>query len=252
MTDATEAITGEVGSRIITALEEAWQEIQRRHPEVPDVVMITGASAQKFGDAWGYHAPDQWARAQQEGRAAELFIAGETLAEGPRWVLNVLLHEATHALGAARGIRTTSDSGRYHNKRFAELAAEIGLTPPAKPIKRRGFTNVTLGDKAAAEWSDIITALQAGITAYREDPGALTTGADEDDEGNSRPGEKRGGQRPPAECGCDEPRRLYLTRKQLADGPILCGNCKQPFTFVDKDPDDPTTTPDHSRPKGTP
>lgn len=237
-TSTTTAAAGATGSRIITALETAWSEIQRRLPEVPDVVMITGASAQKFGDVWGYHAPEQWARAQEEGRAPELFIAGELLARGPRETLQTVMHEAAHALGAARGIRTTSDSGRYHNKRFAALANEIGLTAPAKPLKRYGFTDVTLGDAAAAEWADVIAALEGGIIAYRYDPGAVVATAGEDDEAGDAEtgtGEKRGGQRPAAECGCAPPRRLRLTRKQLAEGPLICGVCNERFTFVDQD-----------------
>jgi hypothetical protein len=42
-------------------------------------------------------------------------------------VLGTLLHEATHGLAHARGIRDTSRQGRYHNKRYAQLATELGL-----------------------------------------------------------------------------------------------------------------------------
>ena len=33
----------EHGSRIIAALEHAWAAIQDQHPDVPDVVIVTGA-----------------------------------------------------------------------------------------------------------------------------------------------------------------------------------------------------------------
>lgn len=236
----TEETTGDAGSRIIAALEDTWREIQTRHPEVPNVVMITGAAAQRGGDAWGYHWAGRWAHAEAEGRTAELFIAGETLAQGPRWVLGVLLHEATHALATARGIKDTSDSGRYHNRRFAALAAELGLTPPAKPAKRAGMSGATLGDETAATYADVLDELEAGIVAYRADPlAALSDEEDSEDRDEGTTGEKRGGQRPPAECGCEPPRRLRLTRKQLDDGPVICGICEEKFAFVDEDPDDP-------------
>lgn len=243
MTDTAEPITGDTGSRIISALESTWREIQQRHPEVPDVVMITGAAAQRGGDAWGYHWAGRWAHAEAEGRTAELFIAGETLAQGPRWVLCVLLHEGTHALATARGIKDTSDAGRYHNRKFAELASELGLTPPAKPAKRIGLSGVTLGDETAATYADVIDELEAGIVAYRADP--LAALADEEDgeaDDETTTGEKRGGQRPPAECGCEpQPRRLRLTRKQLDDGPVICGICKANFEFADEDQEEEGT-----------
>lgn len=227
----------DAGSRIITALEDAWRGIQKRQPEIPDVVMITGAAAQKQGDAWGYHWAGRWAHAEAEGRTAELFVAGETLAEGPRWVLTVLLHEATHALATARGVKDTSDSGRYHNRRFAALASELGLTPPTKPEKRIGLSNVTLGDVTAATYADILEALEAGVVAYRSDPLAIIGETDErgEDDGEGTTGEKRGGKRPAAECACEPPRRLFPTKRQLDEGPIICGLCEEPFTIAGED-----------------
>lgn len=44
----------EHGSRIITALERSWLAIQARHPEVPDVVIVTGAGSHQKGTPEGY------------------------------------------------------------------------------------------------------------------------------------------------------------------------------------------------------
>jgi hypothetical protein len=44
-------------------------------------------------------------------------------------VLGVVLHEAAHALGSARGVQDTSRQGRYHGATFMGLAAELGLCP---------------------------------------------------------------------------------------------------------------------------
>ncbi|MER5325172.1 hypothetical protein [Streptosporangium roseum] len=50
----------DTGSRIIEALEAAWTDIQRRHPEVPDVAMITGAGKAGASQTWGHHWPERW------------------------------------------------------------------------------------------------------------------------------------------------------------------------------------------------
>jgi len=54
--------------------------------------------------------------------------AGKACAGVPRDVLGTLLHEAAHGMAATRQIKDTSRQGRYHNRRFAELAAELGIT----------------------------------------------------------------------------------------------------------------------------
>ena len=125
------------GSRIIAALEHAWAAIQDQHPDVPNVVIVTGAGSNQKGTPEGYqlrghHWPERWVLDGQDAvRAPELFIAGELLAAGGRAVVEVMLHEAAHALATRRGIKDTSAAGnRYHNKRFVALADRAG---PARP-----------------------------------------------------------------------------------------------------------------------
>jgi hypothetical protein len=126
----------EHGSRTIAALEHAWAAIQDQHPDVPDVVIVTGAGSHQKGTPEGYrlrghHWPERWILQRHDGqRVPELFIAGELLSAGGRAVLEVMLHEAAHALATRRGIKDTSAQGnRYHNKRFVALAAELGCPP---------------------------------------------------------------------------------------------------------------------------
>ena len=109
------------------------------HPDVPDVVIVTGAGSNQKGTPEGYqlrghHWPERWVLGgQDQPRAPELFIAGELLAAGGRAVVEVMLHEAAHALATRRGIKDTSAAGnRYHNKRFVALAAELGLRGPGR------------------------------------------------------------------------------------------------------------------------
>ena len=159
------------GSRIIAALEHAWAAIQDTHPDVPDVVIVTGAGSNQKGTPEGYqlrghHWPERWVLGgQDQPRAPELFVAGELLAAGGRAVVEVMLHEAAHALATKRGIKDTSAAGnRYHNKRFVALAAELGLRGPDVPDKITGWSHCTLHGQAAYDaWAEVT----AGIDAAR-------------------------------------------------------------------------------------
>src|SRR5258708_29257115 len=57
----------------------------------------------------------------------ELFVTGELLAAGGRAVLEVMLHEGTHALAVVRGIRDTRTWVLHGGARAAWLEAR---TPP--------------------------------------------------------------------------------------------------------------------------
>jgi hypothetical protein len=84
---------------------------------------------------------------------------------GGRAVVEVMLHEAAHALAARRGIKDISAAGnRYHNKRFVALAAELGLRGPDVPDKITGWSHCTLTGQAAYDgYADVA----AGINNAR-------------------------------------------------------------------------------------
>jgi len=62
-----------ISPRLITAIDRTWAAIQKRHPDVPDVVITLGAgSGGKAGLKLGHFAAERW---QQAGvRLPELFI----------------------------------------------------------------------------------------------------------------------------------------------------------------------------------
>src|SRR5262245_52341624 len=206
----------DTGSRIVAAFEAAWCSIQARHAEVPDVVMITGPQRRGKGDeALGYHAPDRWQLAAEARAAAELFVAGELLAKDPREILHTLLHEAAHALAHARGIKDTSRQGRYHNRQFTTLAAELGLTPPDTPHRIHGLAFTALPEATAERYPHVLAKLAEAATAFRTDPLAILAGgdgqgtgagSDQDQDGtDADPGDgkpKRDGRRFKVTCGC--------------------------------------------------
>jgi hypothetical protein len=112
-------------SLLVAALEHTWQTIRTRHPDVPDAVLVVASGAEGKRLHLGHFAPHRW---QVNGADRhEVLVGGEGLQRGPLEVLGTLLHEAAHGLAQARGIQDTSRQGRYHNRRYATLAGELGL-----------------------------------------------------------------------------------------------------------------------------
>lgn len=241
------------GGKLIAALESTWAAIKANHADVPDVVMITGTQKQHGGDRWGHYGADHWAVPEEDKgrRAPELFIAGEAIAKGGRWVLEVLLHEASHGVAHTRGIKDCSgDGNRYHNKRFVAIAEELGLQGPKESVKTHGWAFCSMPSATAARYAEVIEELDTARLPYRGIP-AVTVPEDEDQEngedgaedGEEKPKKKRAGRRLGVICQCVTPegkprRRLQLTPKSLEDGPIICGNCREEFTPEEPDEDD--------------
>ncbi|MBX6769437.1 MAG: hypothetical protein IRY90_20175 [Actinomadura rubrobrunea] len=201
-------------SAVITAIESMWRAVQRQHPEVPDVVIVLGSGrVSQSGLRRGSHRPDRWTTAR--GRVPELFIAGELLAERGDAVLETVLHEAAHALAHVRGIQDTSrDGNRYHNRRFAEHAEELGLVRPAR-TNDRGYSDCSLRPDTSLKYADEIVAMNAALGLYLETR-------------RSAPQPGRSGQRFAIACPCG--RRLQVTPKTHEGGAIICGVCGGPFS----------------------
>jgi len=254
---------GREGTRMIAALEKCWAAIQKHHPDVPPVLFISGtgiarrqtekprtstdAPRRRHYPTRGHHWADRWAVAEHEDRLAELFVAGETIRDGGEEILKTELHEAAHALAHVRKIQDTSKGDhRWHRKEFAALAREVGLEPPRKSEKPLGFSNCTLTDATRKKYASVIRQLDAAAL-----PGL--GGDDEDAAVEEEPTEPEtpgstNGKRVKVTCGCEpEPRAFPVTPKVLAEGPIICGLCEQPFTLpaeaaVEEDQEQPADT----------
>jgi hypothetical protein len=217
----TDACQNEFSSAgVVTVLEAGWSAIRSRHSQVPAVVIVlgSGSPARASGTLrWGHFAHSQW----QHGRDClpEVLVSGEGLSRTPAEVLTTLLHEAAHGLAYVRGITDTSRQGRWHNKRFALLAAELGLV--ASKSEKLGWSTCTLAVGTADQYDQVLDELTAAMSAYRH-PDTFTTA------GKTATSKVR-----LLECGC--PRRLRVTPATVAEGPILCGVCEQPFTCTDDD-----------------
>lgn len=230
------------GSALVAALESVYASAQERHPELPDVIFITGTGLMGRGAKWGHYWADAWKDSDAVGRRPEVFIAGERLACGAADVLETILHEAAHALAVVRGIQDVSRDRRYHNRRFLALAEELGLCfLDDAPHASIGFSNTALTEATLAAYAQDIATLDAAILASMDtfDRMGLTSG-NAGGEGAAQNGgdstikvPTKGPSRtnPKAACSCG--RVIRASRKVLAEAPILCGLCGGPFLMVD-------------------
>jgi hypothetical protein len=201
-----------VSPRLVAALDRAWSAIRTRHPEVPEVVIAlgSGSGAGRSRLRLGHFAADRWERG--DGRLPELFVGGEGLGRGGRAVLGTLLHEGAHGVASTRGIADTSRQGRWHNAKFRDLAAEVGIEVAKVPSL--GWSKTTVPDATAALYDAELRDLEAAITAFRR-------------------AEPRGARRPNSNNGvaarCECGRRIRVAQTVLELGPITCGVCGGDF-----------------------
>jgi hypothetical protein len=205
-----------ITSLLLAALEHAWQIIRTRHPDVPEAVLVVASGSEGKRLNWGHFAPHRW---QVNGADRhEVLIGGEGPQRGPIEVLGTLLHEAAHGLAQARRIQDTSRQGRYHNRRYATLARELGLeVTTVKPI---GWSATTVPQPTASAYAGQLEELQAALVLWRRQEHRIGTGP-------------RSRNLLPAACGCG--RRIRVAKATLAEAPVLCGACQNPFEPDDQD-----------------
>jgi hypothetical protein len=202
-----------VSPRLVTELDRTWQAIRARHRDVPEVVIALGSGSvgRRGALKLGHFAAERWQRT--DGKLPELFVGGEGLGRGAGEVLATLLHEGAHGVASTRGIADTSRQGRWHNARYRDLAAELGLEVAKVPSLGWSGTSVPV---TAGQYRAGVRRLEAAITAFRHaephsGPGGRT---------NSNNGLA-------ALCGCG--RRIRVAESVLAAGPITCGLCGEDF-----------------------
>jgi hypothetical protein len=208
----------EAASRVLAALEDTWQAIRARHPEIPPVVIIIASGTGGRDAKWGHFDPQRWT-VHTTGTLAEILISGEGLRRPPRDVLGTLLHEAAHALAAARGIKDTSRQHRYHNRHYKMLAEELGLTVDHHATI--GWSLTSVPDHTADAYARWLVKLHVAMTLWRHDEYKATTGTGT---GNGT----RTHNLIAAACPCGRSIRIAATT--LAAAPVTCGACEGDFT----------------------
>jgi hypothetical protein len=133
-------------------------------------------------------------------------------------VLGTLLHEAAHGLAQARSIQDTSRQGRYHNRRYATLAYELGLEVTIIPPI--GWSATTVPEPTASAYAARLEELAAALVLWRRQEHRIGPGP-------------RSRNLLAATCGCG--RRIRVAKTTLAEAPILCAACQHPFQPTDPD-----------------
>jgi hypothetical protein len=202
---------GFTGADLVAALDRAWRAIRVRHLEVPAAVVVVASGTAAGHAKHGHYAAMRWQHGSEQ--LPEVLVSGEGLKRPVPEVLTTLMHEAAHGLADARGIKDTSRQGRWHNKRFAALAGELGLDTIKDP--RIGWSPCTLRDTTAIAYRDVLVDLGAAMSAYRHPELAAN--------GNGRNSYN------PAGCVCLCPRRIRIARSVLDLGPVVCAVCGTDF-----------------------
>jgi hypothetical protein len=115
-------------------------------------------------------------------------------------------------LAQAREVQDTSRGGRYHNRRYATLARELGLdVASVKPI---GWSATTVPDHTASAYAGQLAQLQAALVLWRRQEHRIGAGPRS---------------RNLLACVCPCGRKLRASRTTLQEAPIVCGLCAQPF-----------------------
>ncbi len=208
---------------LVAVLEQAWAAIRNQHPEVPARSSSWPPGSPAKPDKpmrWGHFADGRWQHGDDQ--LPEVMVSGEGLSRPADKVFTTLLHEAAHGLAAVRGIKDTSRQGRWHNKQFANLAAELGMTTTKDD--KLGFSPCELTELTAARYRATITALGEALNAYRHP---------ETFEGKERTNNNNGVS---AECEC--PRKLRISLTVFEAGPIRCDECGEAFLPEDTDRDE--------------
>jgi hypothetical protein len=203
-----------VVSRLLAVLEDAWTAIRRQHPQIPPVVIIIASGSNGRQRLYGHHAPQRWHAAGTD--RTEIMISGEGLARDAASVLGTLLHEAAHALAAARQIKDTSRQGRYHNQKFKAHAEELGIT--VEHDTRLGWSITSVPPATAQRYAVQIAALAEAMTLWRHAEQQATRGGGTGGRSSNLLA---------ACCPCG--RSIRIAASTLAVAPVICTACDGKF-----------------------
>jgi hypothetical protein len=216
------------GSAVVTVLELVWAQIRSEHPELPEIVMVTG-SAYVGPSRWGHFRKAGWTEAGVDVERGEMFIAGECLAKGARFTLETILHEAAHVLAAVRDVKDTSRQGRWHNAQFRKFAEEMGLAYQGETAdKSRGFSDMLLTAETEERYARLTDELNRQITMMIKLRGTESGNGEKITLPPAEGGGAAGG-RIKLTCACSEPRILRVSKKTAEAGLITCGVCFEGF-----------------------
>ncbi len=148
-------------SQVTKTLEVAWQNVRDIHPDVRDAIMVVYLHPKN--DRRGHWAPESWTVASDdsdddeqsgENRIDEVHISSHILSQGGRSIMETVVHEAAHSTARSRKVKDVSRQGRWHNRRFARIAEEFGLT--VERDSKVGHRTPDLTDEAREKYAESI------------------------------------------------------------------------------------------------
>jgi hypothetical protein len=168
-TDAHLATNALLARVLLEAARRRQDELPGLTETLQDQVLITCGGT--CVAAYGWFDADAWRYGDRP--VHELFVnacfsdrpPGISPAEN---VLVTLLHEAAHVYASVNGIQDTSREHRYHNRRFAQLAVQLGLV--AETDKRVGHRTPRLSGRGQADFSELVAELGHGLLIQRTPP----------------------------------------------------------------------------------
>lgn len=200
-----------------------------------DVMVTTGGTTRR---AYGWFAEGAWRYGER--RVHELFLNADRRGGPPSVgdaenVLTTLLHEACHAWAQAHDIRDTSRDGRYHNRRFAEIALSIGLQ--VERDAAIGHQTPSLTTRGRAEYADLLTELDDTLVLAREPRLVERVPDGDEDDRLTDPADSTDPQTRSkyifASCRCQDNRghkvTLRVAKGSWRPGVIRCAACDEAF-----------------------
>lgn len=207
---------------LIEALSRVWSQIQRFHPEVPNVVLLPAPASGKR-PSLGHFAALRWSTHEQDGQLLhEVVVTSEFLNRRAEDIVATIIHEAVHSLCFSRKIFDCSPTSQYHNRHFKAAAEELGLRVTQVP--HYGFALTTLGGETALFYAEEIRHLSEVLLHRRS---SRPTRAPEGDQHQDEEDGKANTRSCKATCAC--PFIIRVSRKTLRDTVIRCESCGEPF-----------------------
>ena len=172
LTPGTFTTTGEAGVvPVVKSLQDIWTRLQSKHPKLPDATIVIKRDSR----AWGHTTTQKvWGAQGVKGRGKakaahlkleryEVMVSGENLSRGAVEVVATLLHEATHALNLADGIRDCDSNGRHSKGAFGTRATDVfGLTVKDAG-NYLGWTDTSLEGAALKRWATEVKMVERAL-----------------------------------------------------------------------------------------
>lgn len=165
-TDAHLELTALLAKVLLEVARRRQDELPSLTETLQDQVLVTSGGTNRHVDGW--FQAGAWRHGNRT--VHELFLNASYGDHDPRIsaeenVLVTLLHEAAHVWASANNVRDTSRDGRYHNRRFAEIALAIGLQVERDATIGHRTPRLSAGGRY--DYADLLGELKDGLTLSR-------------------------------------------------------------------------------------